>query len=55
MSADIEYNSTGTFNYTCTTPLYRCSQPLKDNSSILNIETPFWFVQDEIDWLTPKF
>ena len=24
MSADIEYNSTGTFNYTCIAPLYRC-------------------------------
>ena len=25
---------------------------LKDNSSILNIEPAFWFVQDEIEWLT---
>ena len=31
---------------------------LKDNSDILNIEPPFWFVyeiEDEIEWLTPKF
>ena len=28
---------------------------LKDNSGILNIEALFWFVLDEIEWLTPKF
>ena len=27
---------------------------LKDNSGILNIEPPFWFVYDEIEWLTPN-
>ena len=30
-------------------------QRLKDNSGILNIEPPFWFVYDEIEWVTPKF
>ena len=28
---------------------------LNDNSSILNIQAPFWVVEDEIEWLTLRF